>query len=82
MPGVGCLGQRILCRAEPATEPIITSGNVPRGVTVTGTQFSGHRFRFNSRGLLMDVNKSIFLENEHNMTRKIQVYVSGNSRIE
>lgn len=67
---------------EPATEPVIASGEVPTGVTVTDTQFSGHRFRFNSRGLLMDVNKSIFLENTHNMTRKIQIYVSGNARIE
>ena len=67
---------------EPATEPILDSGEIPTGITITDTQFSGHRFRFNSRGLLMDVNKSIFLENTRNMTRKIQVYVSGNSRIE
>ncbi len=67
---------------EPATEPLIALGEVPEGVTVDNTQFSNHRFRFNTRGYLMDVNKSIFVKNSRNMIKRIQLYVSGNSRIQ
>lgn len=67
---------------EPATEPLVATGEVPAGITVADTQFSNHRFRFNTRGYLMDVNKSIFLKNSRNMIKKIQLYISGNSRIE
>jgi prepilin-type N-terminal cleavage/methylation domain-containing protein len=67
---------------EPATEPLIVLGEVPAGVTVDNTEFSNHRFRFNTRGYLMDVNKGIFLKNSRNMSKKIQLYASGASRIQ
>jgi len=67
---------------EPATEPLIVLGKIPAGITVDNTQFRNHRFRFNTRGYLMNVNKSIFLKNSRNTVKRIQLYTSGNSRIQ
>ena len=63
-------------------EPIVARGRVPRGVEILRTEFAQNRLRFNSRGLLMDVNKSVFLKNSRNLSKEITVYVTGNSRIE
>ena len=66
---------------EPATEGIVGRGRIPAGVTIFRTQFAGHRLRFNSRGQLMNGNRSIFLRGTGGDLRQIQLYVSGHSRI-
>ena len=66
---------------EPVTELLIASGSVPAGISISSTQFRNHRFRFNSRGLLMDVNKRIVLKNSHKKIKNIQLYVSGISKV-
>jgi prepilin-type N-terminal cleavage/methylation domain-containing protein len=67
---------------EPASEPLVAMGEVPAGVTIDNTTFADDRFRFNTRGYLSDLNKSILLKNSRNMVKKIQLYYSGNSWIE
>jgi prepilin-type N-terminal cleavage/methylation domain-containing protein len=66
---------------EPASEPLIGAGRVAGGVYISTTQFRDHRFRFNPRGMLMDVNKRIVLKNNNNTTKNIQLYVSGVSKV-
>jgi prepilin-type N-terminal cleavage/methylation domain-containing protein len=66
---------------DPATEAVVDRGRMPAGITISRTQFAGHRLRFNSRGNLMNGNKSIFLRDMRNRTRQIQLYVSGHCRI-
>ena len=66
---------------EPASEPLIVKGRVAGGVYISATQFREHRFRFNSRGMLMDVNKRIVLKNANRTTKTIQLYVSGVSKV-
>jgi prepilin-type N-terminal cleavage/methylation domain-containing protein len=66
---------------EPATESAVARGRIPAGISISRTQFSGHRLRFNSRGQLMNGNRSIFLRNARNQERQIQLYVSGHCRI-
>lgn len=66
---------------EPATEALVDKGRIPAGVSIDRTQFARHRLRFNSRGYLMNGNKSIFLRDARNEMRQIQLYVSGHSRI-
>ena len=66
---------------EAATERVVGKGRIPTGVTVSGTQFARHRLRFNSRGHLMNGNRSIFLRDARSKTRQIQLYVSGHCRI-
>ena len=66
---------------EPATEAVVGSGRIPAEITLYRTQFSKHRLRFNSRGQLMNGNKSLFLRDSRNQRRRIQLYVSGHCRI-
>ena len=66
---------------EPATETVVGSGRIPVGIAISRTQFSRHRLRFNSRGQLMNGNRSIFLRDQRNRSRQIQLYVSGHCRI-
>ena len=62
-------------------EALITRGRLPEGVQFTGTSFPKKRLRFNSQGHLMGINRSIYLKNSDDMTSKITVYASGNSRV-
>ena len=62
-------------------ESLITRGQIPEGVRMTRTSFSKHRLRFNNRGHLMGINRSIYLKNTDEATKKITVYASGNSRV-
>ena len=66
---------------EPATEAVVGRGRMPAGISISRTQFAGHRLRFNSRGSLMNGNRSIFLRDVRNRTRQIQLYVSGHCRL-
>lgn len=63
-----------------AGESLITKGQLPAGVHITRTSFSKNRLRFNSQGHLMGINRSIYLKNSDDKTKKITVYASGNSR--
>ena len=63
-------------------EPLITRGRLPRDVRITRTTFPKHRLRFNSQGHLMGINRSIYLKNTNNVSKKITVYASGNSRVD
>lgn len=63
-----------------AGESLIAQGRMPEGVYITRTTFSKNRLRFNSQGHLMGINRSIYLKNSDDMTRKITVYATGNSR--
>ncbi len=67
---------------EPASEPLVAAGRVAGGVYISATQFRDHRFRFNARGMLMDVNKRIVVKNTNRTTKNIQLYVSGISKVE
>ena len=67
---------------EPASEPLIAAGRVEEGVYISSTQFRNHRFRFNARGMLMDVNKRIVVKNANETTKSIRLYVSGMSKVE
>ncbi len=66
---------------EPASESVVARGRMPAGIAISRTQFSRHRLRFNSRGQLMNGNRSIFLRDQRNRSRQIQLYVSGHCRI-
>ncbi|UCH20300.1 MAG: GspH/FimT family protein [Deltaproteobacteria bacterium] len=66
---------------EPASEPLVKRGQLPEGVSFTNTTFANNRLRYNSRGLLDGINGSINLKNSRNATKRITVYVSGNSRV-
>jgi len=66
---------------EPASETVVARGRIPAGITISRTQFAGHRLRFNSRGQLMNGNRSIFLRDTRSESRQIQLYVSGHCRI-
>lgn len=61
-------------------EALVAKERLPDGVQLTRTSFSHNRLRFNSRGHLMGINRSIFLKNSDGKTKKITVYASGNSR--
>ncbi|MFZ0243596.1 MAG: GspH/FimT family pseudopilin [Desulfobacterales bacterium] len=62
-------------------EALVAGGKVPAGVRLDRTTFAQNRFRFDSRGHLMDINRSIFLKNADETIRKITVYASGNCRV-
>ena len=62
-------------------EVLIARGRLPEGVHLTRTSFSKNRLRFNSQGHLMGINRSIYLKNSDDLTRKITVYASGNCRV-
>ena len=63
-------------------EQLITRGHLPRDVWITRTTFPKHRLRFNNQGHLMGINRSIYLKNSHDVSKKITVYTSGNSRVD
>jgi hypothetical protein len=54
---------------------------LPEGVRLSRTSFAHDHLRFDSRGHLMDINRSIYLKNANGLTRKITVYASGNCRV-
>ena len=66
---------------QPATEPVVKSGQLPAGVNFVGTTFAGNRFRYNNRGIIDGINGSISLINSRGAMKQITVYVSGNSKI-
>ena len=66
---------------EPASEPLVKTGQMPAGVRLENTTFANNRFRYSSRGFLVGINGSIKLTNSRNDTKRITVYVSGNSRV-
>jgi len=66
---------------EPASEPLVKTGQLPPGVSFENTTFANNRFRYSSRGFLLGINGSINLKNSRNGTKRITVYVSGNSRV-
>ena len=66
---------------QAATEPLVKIGQLPPGVRFEKTTFADNRFRYNSRGFLTGINGSITLSNSRNDTKRITVYVSGNSRV-
>jgi len=66
---------------QPETgESLVNRGRLPEGVHITRTSFAKNRLRFNSQGHLMGINRSIYLTNSDDQTRKITVYASGNIR--
>ena len=66
---------------DPSTEPLVKTGQLPPSVRFENTTFGDNRFRYNSRGFLVGINGSINLKNSRNDTKRITVYVSGNSRV-
>ena len=68
-------------RQTEADEPLVACGKVPEGVRLSRTSFAHDHLRFDSRGHLMDINRSIYLKNAKGLTRKITVYASGNCRV-
>ena len=64
-----------------AGEPLVACGKVPEGVRVSRTSFAHDHLRFDSRGHLMDINRSLYLKNANGLTKKITVYASGNCRV-
>jgi prepilin-type N-terminal cleavage/methylation domain-containing protein len=68
-------------RQTEAGEPLVACGKVPEGVRLSRTSFAHDHLRFDSRGHLMDINRSIYLKNAKGLTRKITVYASGNCRV-
>ncbi len=66
---------------EPASEALVKSGQLPEGVRFEKSTFANNRLRLNSRGILDGINGSINLTNSRDATKRITVYVSGNSRV-
>jgi type IV fimbrial biogenesis protein FimT len=68
-------------RQIEAGEPVVNRGKVPEGVQLSRTSCVHHRLRFDSKGHLMDINRSIYLKNANGLTKQITVYASGNCRV-
>lgn len=77
--GVG--GASEWTRQTEAGEAVVGRGKVSEGVRLSRTSFAHDRLRFDGRGHLMDINRSIYFENANGQTRKITVYASGNCRV-
>ena len=66
---------------QDAGEPTIRRGQMPAGVSITGTNFAGDRLKFNSRGLAAGAGGTISISNNLNDIAKIRINRTGNSRI-
>ena len=61
-------------------EPILRQGEMPGGVSITGTNFGG-TLKFDSRGLAAGSGGTVSIENNVNDEKRIRVNRTGNSRI-
>jgi Tfp pilus assembly protein FimT len=69
-------------RQKADGEPLVAGGQLPQGVKLSHTSLTRHHLRFDGRGHLMDINRSITIENSNGVTKKIIVYASGNCRVD
>ena len=66
---------------QDSDEPTLKQGNMPGGVSITGTNFDGNSFKFDSRGLASVTGGTISLKNNLNTLTRIRINRTGNSRI-
>jgi len=66
---------------QDGDEPTLKQGNMPGGVSITGTNFNGNSFKFDSRGLASVTGGTISLKNNLNTLTRIRINRTGNSRI-
>jgi len=66
---------------QDGDEPTLKQGDMPGGVSITETNFTGDRFKFNSRGLASGSGGTISLTNNLNTLTRIRINRTGNSRI-
>jgi hypothetical protein len=66
---------------QAGDETTLRKGNMPGGVSITETNFTGDRFKFNSRGLASGSGGTISISNNLNDLKKIRINRTGNSRI-
>ena len=65
---------------QDADEPTLRRGEMPGGVSITGTNFSGDTLKIDSRGLASGSGGTISIANKNDLTR-IRINRTGNSRI-
>jgi type IV fimbrial biogenesis protein FimT len=66
---------------QDGDEPTLRGVKMPGGVSLTETNFTGDRFKFNSRGLASGSGGTISLTNNLNTLTRIRINRTGNSRI-
>jgi type IV fimbrial biogenesis protein FimT len=66
---------------QDSNEPTLKQGQMPAGVSITGTNFLGDSFKFDSRGLASVTGGTISLTNNLNTLTRIRINRTGNSRI-
>ena len=66
---------------QDGDEPTLRGGKMPGGVSITETNFTGDRFKFDSRGLASGSGGTISLINYANDLKEIRINRTGNSRI-
>jgi type IV fimbrial biogenesis protein FimT len=66
---------------QAGDETTLRKGNMPGGVSIIETNFTGDRFKFNSRGLASGSGGTISISNNLNDLKKIRINRTGNSRI-
>ena len=66
---------------QDGDEPTLKQGDMPGGVSITGTNFLGDSFKFDSRGLASVTGGTISLTNNLNTLTRIRINRTGNSRI-
>jgi type IV fimbrial biogenesis protein FimT len=66
---------------QDGDEPTLRGGKMPGGVSITETNFTGDRFKFDSRGLASGSGGTISISNNLNDFKKIRINRTGNSRI-
>ena len=66
---------------QDGDEPTLKQGDMPGGVSITGTNFLGDSFKFDSRGLASVTGGTISLINNLNTLTRIRINRTGNSRI-
>jgi len=69
---------------QDSNEPTLKQGQMPAGVSITGTDFTNDILRFDSRGLVTGmgtIGGTISIENNLNDETRIRINRTGNSRI-
>ena len=65
----------------PEPERTIRGGRMPAGIDIDSTDFGGDSVEFNSRGIATAAGSAV-VRNNLGRVRNIEVYITGNSRID
>ena len=67
--------------SQDIDEPTLKQGQMPGGVSITGTNFTNDILNFDSRGLAAGSGGTISIENNTNDLARIRINRTGNSRV-